>query len=149
MPIFQKVYSLGENMPYKATTGSRGFDIRGISVEYDEYKNPHLPISVKTGVILKWGQEQYYQENISCIVRSKSGLYLKHGIEVFHGLIDMDYQKEIILLFKKTYGAVEELQSRIKKGNPVAQLVFTPDVELVRCQELPQSTHGGFDSTKD
>jgi dUTP pyrophosphatase len=82
-------------------------------------------------------------------VRARSGLASKFGIGVLNspGTIDSDYRGEVkVILFNFSKEDFE-----IKKGNRIAQLVFTKveKVELVETNELntTKRENGGFGST--
>ena len=82
-------------------------------------------------------------------VRARSGLAAKFGIGVLNspGTIDSDYRGEIkVILFNFGQDDFE-----IRKGNRIAQLVFTrvEKVVLVEAEELDSTKreNGGFGST--
>ncbi|VDP23148.1 unnamed protein product [Schistosoma margrebowiei] len=80
-------------------------------------------------------------------VAPRSGLALKHGIDVGAGVIDRDYRGNLgVVLFN--FG---EQNFEIKKGDRVAQLIceriFCP--ELIECESLAETDRGsnGYGST--
>ncbi|WGK70036.1 dUTP diphosphatase [Candidatus Haliotispira prima] len=82
-------------------------------------------------------------------IRPRSGLAAKHGVTVLNapGTIDADYRGEIQILLIN-HGP-EDFQ--IRHGNRIAQLVISPVVQAVFCQEaqLPETERGagGFGSS--
>lgn len=80
-------------------------------------------------------------------IAPRSGLAVKHGIQVGAGVIDPDYTGEIkVVLFN--HG---DTDFEIKKGDRIAQLILerceTPDVEEVGSIEDTERGSGGFGST--
>ena len=80
------------------------------------------------------------------IIKSKSGLNVKHGI-TSEGVIDSGYTGSIVV---KLYNHTEQPVC-IKKGQKISQLVIlpiiTPDLELVDSLEETERGSGGFGST--
>lgn len=80
-------------------------------------------------------------------VAPRSGLAVKHGIQVGAGVVDPDYTGEVkVVLFN--HG---DKDFEIKKGDRIAQLVLerceTPPVEEVVSVEETERGSGGFGST--
>ena len=80
-------------------------------------------------------------------VAPRSGLAVKHGIQVGAGVVDPDYTGEVkVVLFN--HG---DKDFEVKKGDRIAQLVLerceTPPVEEVGTVEETDRGAGGFGST--
>ena len=81
-------------------------------------------------------------------ITPRSGLALKHGIDVGAGVIDSDYRGKVgVLLFN-----MSDNDFQVRKGDRIAQIIFTPcpPVTLVESEDL-SSTHracAGFGSTR-
>lgn len=80
-------------------------------------------------------------------VASRSGLALKHSIDVGAGVIDADYRGPVgVLLFNHSDADFE-----VKLGDRIAQLIiekiFTPDVTEVEDLDPSVRGEGGFGST--
>lgn len=80
-------------------------------------------------------------------VAPRSGLAVKHGVNVGAGVVDPDYTGEVkVLLFNHGVDAFE-----VKRGDRVAQLILerceTPDVEEVGVIAETARGAGGFGST--
>lgn len=80
-------------------------------------------------------------------VAPRSGLAVKHGINVGAGVVDPDYTGEVkVLLFNHGVDAFE-----VKRGDRIAQLILerceTPDVEEVGVIAETARGAGGFGST--
>jgi dUTP pyrophosphatase len=80
-------------------------------------------------------------------VAPRSGLAVKHGIQVGAGVVDPDYTGEVkVVLFN--HG---DKDFEVKKGDRVAQLILerceTPEVEEVGTVEDTERGAGGFGST--
>lgn len=86
---------------------------------------------------------------ITACVCPRSGLAIKHGITVLNapGIIDSDYRGEIKVIL---FNAGEE-DFFIKKGDRIAQLIFTSIIQAIfqRSDELSETDRGegGFGST--
>lgn len=81
-------------------------------------------------------------------VGSRSGLFFRHGIEAFPGIIDADYRGEIIIGLKN----LSDYRYDITKGDRIAQLLIHPvlDVQITQVDQLVTSTargESGFGST--
>lgn len=80
------------------------------------------------------------------MIKSKSGLNVKHGI-ISEGVIDSGYTGSICV---KLYNLGNE-KVIIEKGQKISQLVIlpiiTPDLELVDDLEATERGNGGFGST--
>jgi len=80
-------------------------------------------------------------------VAPRSGLAVKHFIDVGAGVIDEDYRGPVgVVLFN--FG---EKEFEIKKGDRIAQLILekiiTPEVEEVADLDVTKRGEGGFGST--
>lgn len=142
MSLEIRIKRLDESLPLPVyqTEGSSGLDLfasEDCILSSGSFK------MVPTGVALEipYGYEGE--------VRARSGLASKFGIGVLNspGTIDSDYRGEIkVILFNFSKKDFE-----IKKGNRIAQLVFTKveKVKLVEADELntTKRENGGFGST--
>ena len=125
-------------LPAYATPGSAGIDLYAA---HDSYiMNMSEPIGTGIQIALP--------EGYAGVVRSRSGLYFKHDVVCFHGLIDWDYRGELkVKLEKFSLGAYT-----IKKGDRIAQLTlpaYIGQVKIVEVQKLDETERGcnGFGST--
>ena len=88
-------------------------------------------------------------DGYECQVRSRSGLAAKHGIFVLNspGTVDPDYRGEIRVIL----GNSSASDFIVKKGDRVAQLVFSPIIRATfqEAEEFSQTARGdrGFGST--
>ena len=134
---FKKLHS-DAKIPTRATLGSAGFDLSycGDSIE-----------------ILHPGQRRLFKTGIACKIPAnycgqiwpRSGLALKHAVDVLAGLIDNDYRKEVCVIL---INHDEERPFQVLPGDRVAQLVVVPFLggsEWVT--DLEETDRGGFGST--
>lgn len=81
------------------------------------------------------------------IIKSRSGLAVKHGIEVGAGVIDCGYIGEIKVLLRNFGGATYH----INMGDKIAQMLVIPifQGQVKRVEKLENTTRGsgGFNST--
>ncbi len=149
MKLKVKPLSENYNLPVYGSDYAAGIDL---------YSNTHLVIkpngrsAVPTGISIEWGKESEEDTSNPCDyylqIAPRSGLALKHGIDVGGGVIDYDYRGEImVILFNHGNSDFE-----IKPNERIAQAILTKinrfnSIELV--ENLTDSTRGnnGFGST--
>lgn len=125
------------HLPSRATAGSAGFDLNASHATVIPAGNWSI---VLTGIAIELPPKTYGR------IAPRSGIALKHGIDVGGGVIDRDYRGEIkIILFN--HG---KRDFPIQAGHRVAQLIIeraeTPSVVVV--ESLDQTDRlGGFGST--
>jgi dUTP pyrophosphatase len=81
------------------------------------------------------------------ILKSRSGLSVKHGIDVGAGVIDAGYRGEVKVLLRNH--STEDFAIRV--GDRIAQLMIVPvpEIEWIVVSELPEADRGdnGFGSS--
>lgn len=127
-------------LPFYATTGSAGMDLRsaeGLTL------TPGARALVATGIAIALPDTHEAQ------VRPRSGLAVKHGVTVLNspGTIDADYRGEIKVPLIN-HGTDDFV---IARGDRIAQMVVAPvtTVELVEVETLDETERGagGFGSS--
>jgi len=99
--------------PTRGSEESAGYDIRS-AVDLKITPGKQVAISTQIHMQIPIGWVGF--------IKSRSGLALKHCIEVKAGVIDSDYRGEVkVLLYN--YG---ESAFSVKKGDKIAQLVIIP-----------------------
>ena len=102
---------------------------------------------IPTGISISWEgkkADKYYLR-----VAPRSGLSVKHSIDIGAGVIDYDYRGEIFICFINNHN---ENEYSIKKGDKIAQLIltkintFTEINEVVDHDETKRGSKG-FGST--
>lgn len=128
-------------LPSRATIGSAGYDLT--SVESHVILPGHRAV-VSTGLVLEIPENTYGR------VAPRSGLAVKHGIQVGAGVIDSDYRGEVkVVLFNHDVNKTFV----IKPGYRIAQLILEkieiPNVEEIVDDDIEKTTRGGsgFGST--
>lgn len=127
-------------LPFYATTGSAGMDLR--SAENLTLKSGARAL-VATGIAIALPDTHEAQ------VRPRSGLAVKHGVTVLNspGTIDADYRGEIKVPLIN-HGTDDFV---IARGDRIAQMVVAPvtTVELVDVETLDETERGagGFGSS--
>jgi dUTP pyrophosphatase len=124
-------------IPKRQTEGSAGFDLHAIenlSVWPGEWEK------IKTGISAK------IPAGCVGLIKPRSSLAVKCGINVLAGVIDSDYRGELIVVL------INHSQTRfdVTAGDRIAQLLVTPVVtELVEVAWLDDTARGsnGFGST--
>jgi dUTP pyrophosphatase len=130
---------------FDAIVPTRGSDR---SVGYDLYSSEDAMVPCQAGrALVGTGITVVLPEGVYGRVAPRSGLAVKHCINVGAGVIDPDYTGEIkVVLFN--HG---EKDFEIKKGDRIAQLVLerceTPPIEEINIVEDTERGSGGFGST--
>jgi dUTP pyrophosphatase len=89
MALFVSRLSPGALTPSRATPGSVGYDLSACSATIVPAKNRAL---VPTGLAIAVPPNTYGR------IAPRSGLALKHGIDVGAGVVDSDYRGEVKVL---------------------------------------------------
>jgi len=130
---------------YDAIVPTRGSDR---SVGYDLYSTEDTVVPCQAGrALVPTGIAVVLPEGVYGRVAPRSGLTVKHCIDVGAGVIDPDYTGEVkVVLFN--HG---EKDFEIKKGDRIAQLILerceTPPIEEISIVEDTERGDGGFGST--
>src|SRR6056300_720355 len=138
--------SLGvKKLCFDAIVPTRGSDR---SVGYDLYSSEDAMVPCQAGrALVGTGITVVLPEGVYGRVAPRSGLAVKHCINVGAGVIDPDYTGEIkVVLFN--HG---EKDFEIKKGDRIAQLILerceTPIIKEIGLLEETLRGDGGFGST--
>jgi dUTP pyrophosphatase len=134
-------------IPAYATVGSAGIDLRAM-IEHPKEIYPGEVILIPSGIAV-----HIEDVNYAAVVLPRSGLGHKKGIVLGNlvGLIDSDYQGEIMISCWNRNDSNMALPYKIEPGERIAQLVFIP-VERVSfevVEEFVQTDRGegGFGSS--
>lgn len=129
-------------MPTKAHSADAGFDLY-IPEDYEAWDgmvNRTQPMTVDTGV------HMLIPEGYVGMIKSKSGLNVKHGIRC-EGVVDAEYTGSIVV---KVYSDAF-VPYRFCQGEKLAQIVILPipEVELQQVEVFPFTDRGdnGFGSS--
>lgn len=106
-------------IPTRGSPGAAGFDLRAAC---DGVISPHALARVPTGVRVN------IPPNHVGLVCSRSGLAYNHGIFIVNapGIIDADYEGEIVMILGRLPISGSEEPFVFKRGDRLAQLVITP-----------------------
>lgn len=123
------------------TRGSSG------AVGYDLYSTDNVTIPPTHRALVGTGIAVLLPEGVYGRVAPRSGLAVKHGIQVGAGVVDPDYTGEVkVVIFN--HGDREFV---VKEGDRIAQLVLerceTPEVWEIGNLEETLRGSGGFGST--
>ena len=134
-----------KKLTYDATVPTHGSDG---AVGYDLYSSEDAVVPNQAGrALVGTGITVVLPPGVYGRVAPRSGLAVKHCINVGAGVIDPDYTGEIkVVLFNH---GMEDFE--IKKGDRIAQLVLerceTPPIEEINIVEDTERGSGGFGST--
>ena len=117
------------------------------SVGYDLYSTDQVIIPPTHHALVGTSVAILMPNGVYGRVAPRSGLAVKHGIQVGAGVIDPDYTGEVkVVLFNHGDKVFE-----VKKGERIAQLILekceTPGVEEIGVIEETNRGAGGFGST--
>lgn len=117
-------------LPTRGTSRSAGLDLylsKGITVKSRERILAHTGVSIQLPEGT-WGS-----------IRPRSGLALRHGIDVGAGVIDSDYRGEcMVLLFNHS-----NVDCTFERGTRIAQLIVMPYITLEPCLSGDDDNDGG------
>ena len=137
-----KIYKLTESaiMPRLGTEGAAGYDLFS---DENEVIMPLARSAIKTGVSTEM------QPSAVGIIKPRSGLAVKQGIDVLAGVIDSDFRGEIKVVLINL-GAEPVV---INKGQAIAQILFMPVLHNVveATGQISETVRGagGFGSTDE
>ena len=137
------------NLRVKRLTNDATLPVRssGGAVGYDIYTTDNIIIQPGGRELVSTGIAMVLPKDVYGRIAPRSGLAVKHGIQVGAGVIDPDYTGEVkVLLFNHGNKEFE-----VNKGDRIAQLILerceTPEVEEVLDIQQTQRGNGGFGST--
>lgn len=137
MTVLFKLDHPDAKAPTRATDGSAGFDFYALErMEVWPGARCKIPTGVKTAI----------PEGYAGFMWPRSGLAVKHGLDLLAGLIDSDYRDQVHVAAINHGDRMIE----IKKGERIAQMVVGPYVAFARMvEDLPDpgTRAGGFGST--
>lgn len=127
-----------------ATLPTRG---SGGAVGYDLYSTDEIVVPPTHRALIGTGIAVVLPVGVYGRVAPRSGLAVKHGIQVGAGVVDPDYTGEIkVVLFN--HG---DKDFEVRRGDRIAQLILerceTPDIEEVGAIDETQRGSTGFGST--
>lgn len=114
---------------------------------------PRDRLVIPTGICIEWVNSNYGNEDLSknyyLRIAPRSGLSVKHSIDIGAGVIDYDYRGEIKVCFINNSNTTEY---KISHGDRIAQMILEKIArfEIVEeVEELSSTTReaGGFGST--
>ena len=138
MSLKVKKLSPDAQLPTRGSEGAAGYDLQSIE---SCVILPGKRAVVATGLSFELPPGVYGR------IAPRSGLAVKHGIQVGAGVVDSDYRGEVkVVLFNHDINPYV-----IKQGYRIAQLILerceTPDVEEIVESTETNRGEGGFGST--
>jgi dUTP pyrophosphatase len=125
-------------LPTKANFNDAGFDL---------YSIVEINIPSKQRKTVRTGVSMEMPEHFAGLIWPRSGLSVKHGIDVLAGVVDSGYRGEIMVCLYNTSDEDVMIHTRDR----IAQIIFqeVPRVSLSSCESLGSSQRGenGFGST--
>ena len=132
-------------IPTRATDGSAGYDLYCI---YGHTIGPQSSVLIDCGIVIE------IPPNHVGIIKSRSGLASKYGLDVAAGVIDSDYRGPLKVLIRNTLprtGTTTDRPYTFNSGDRIAQLlvipVATPELLVVDSLNDTARGQGGFGST--
>ena len=144
MKLNVKFLNKDGKLPVYGSAHAAGLDICS-SVDYDVLPNSRRLIP--TGIGISWTGEdcdKYYMR-----IAPRSGLSVKHSIDIGAGVVDYDYRGEIFVCFINNNP--DNIYS-IKKGDKIAQMILTKmekldEIIIVESLDETERNDKGFGST--
>ena len=134
-------------IPKRAEDGAAGFDLSVLGLKNevgDDVERCMLYRGAK--IIVSTGISMQIPKNCVGIIKPRSGLAIKHGVDVLAGVIDSSYRGEIkVILVNHSDNWID-----LEFGMRIAQLIVTPiitDFEVVEELDETERGDGGFGST--
>ena len=135
-----RVKKLEDNaiLPKKANESDAGYDLYSIE---DKIVEPKQRIMIRTGISMA------IPNNYVGLIWPRSGLAVKHGIDVLAGVVDSGYRGEVCVILQNHGSQPHE----IKAGDRIAQILFQKieSFQLEEVETLEEADRGdsGFGST--
>jgi dUTP pyrophosphatase len=152
MTLFVRRLCTTAILPVRATQGAVGYDLAACLV--DEAGAPRGPFAIAGGVIAT-GQRALVPTGLAIAlppetygrIGPRSGLAVKHGIDVAAGIVDLDFRGEVGVVLVNNGKQPFHVEHGARIGQLVIERIALPDV--VETDELPETQRGvgGFGST--
>ncbi len=125
-------------LPTRGSSSSAGLDIHSIE---DIRIEPHQRAVARSGLSVAIPEGFYGR------VAPRSGLAVKHGLDVLAGVIDSDYRGELLCALYNTGDSTISLPAQSKICQLILEKIATP--EAAWADELTETARGagGFGST--
>ena len=143
MNLFVKKLNLDSILPSFGSNFAAGLDVYA----YGHHMVPaHSRLVIPTGISIEWHGEDYDQYYMR--IAPRSGLSVKHQIDIGAGVIDYDYRGQINVCFINN----GDSDYNIKSGDRIAQLILeriNRFCKIIEIEEHSSSIRGsnGFGST--
>ena len=127
-------------VPMRQTEGSAGFDI------YSDHDLARVHFGQV--VVISTGIAVAIPEGFVGLIKPRSGLAVRRGVDTMAGVIDSDYRGEIRVVL--TVHSTDIVPFRVEPGERIAQLVVVPVMlESIEVTDLDDTERGesGFGST--
>jgi dUTP pyrophosphatase len=130
-------------LPKRGSNDAAGYDL------YSLIKDDAITIWPEQRKLIKTGIAMEIPTGYVGIIKPRSGLALRHGIDVLAGVIDSDYRGEIGVLLQNED---DHAPVSIENAERIAQIIFvkheSPEVvEISSFDEETDRGDGGFGST--
>lgn len=137
-------------IPVYGSTFAAGMDLFSA---VDVIVPPQTRKLISTGISVSWetseGAWDEHPDKYYLRIAPRSGLSVKHNIDIGAGVVDSDYRGEIFVCFINNS---LEHEYAIKKGDKIAQMILTRieqfnDIVVVENHTSTERGDGGFGST--
>lgn len=139
-----KLMSKTATMPTQAHEEDAGFDLYA---DEDKVIAPQSREVIHTNVAMELPIFNESKKDIYLRIAPRSGLAVKHGIDIFAGIVDRGYTGELVVCM---FNSSKE-EYVVKKGDKIAQIIPTIiyKTKLVEAKELKDTKRGvkGFGSS--
>lgn len=127
-------------LPKRQTNGSAGYDLYSLT---DGIIEPRGRLLIPTGIAIK------LPINTVGLIKSRSGLSVRAGLEHGAGVIDEDYRKEIGVVLHNFSNESFEFDKHTRIAQLIIVPILTPEIEEIInfIDEKNNERTGGFGST--
>lgn len=136
-------------IPTYATDGAAAFDLYAATVNGGSHVGdicyPGYPATVDTGLAFE------VPDGYMLRIASRSGIFAKHNVSAFPGVIDSDFRGSVKVLLTCAHMEEDAMPARIDPGDRIAQAYLVPvpkvDFDVAEQLSLTERGAGGFGST--
>lgn len=136
MKVIMAPTHIEAHLPKRSTSGSAGFDLHALQ---------DTPLQAGKRAKIRTGVSMAIPEGYCGVIKPRSGLAVKHGIDILAGLIDSDFRGEIQVCLQN-HGK----RYQVEKGSRIAQIIFLPcltNMQIASDLEETERGDSGFGST--
>ena len=137
MSAYFKLTNDNAKLPTKKHQDDVGFDVYGCE---EMAIPPHSFRKVSSGLTFQGvepNQKKNDEDDYYIRIAPRSGLALKHGIDVLAGVVDKNYRGDIGIILMNN----SDEEYKVKIGDRIAQFIFEKAMTSITCLETTNDTN--------